>query len=63
MFNIGRGFGFITDDNGGPDTFVHVTALQNSGLHAEDLKIGTRLRYEVEQTRDGRTNAVDVHTV
>ena len=37
--------------------------LQNSGLHAEDLKIGTRLRYEVEQTRDGRTNAVDVHTV
>jgi CspA family cold shock protein len=36
MYNEERGFGFITDEGGGPDVFVHVSALQRSGLDPEN---------------------------
>ena len=61
MYNADRGFGFITDDSGGPDIFVHVSALQRSGLDPENLKLGTRFTYSVEQGRGGKVNAIEVH--
>jgi cold shock CspA family protein len=32
MWNVERGFGFIQDDAGGPDMFLHITALQDAGI-------------------------------
>jgi CspA family cold shock protein len=63
MFNLERGFGFVTDDAGGPDQFIHITALERSGLNPEDLPIGMRLSYQIENTRAGRYAAADVKLV
>jgi CspA family cold shock protein len=52
FFNTNRGFGFITPDDGGNDVFVHITALQRSGLPA--LEEGTKVTFEVEDDRRGR---------
>ena len=52
FFNHSRGFGFITPDSGGKDVFVHITALERSGLPALDE--GTKVTFEVEEDRRGR---------
>ena len=51
-FNTTKGYGFITPDEGGPDVFVHITAVQRSNL--ETLVEGQRISYEL--TRDPRRN-------
>jgi CspA family cold shock protein len=60
MWNAERGFGFIKDDSGGPDIFLHIIALQSAGIDPDNLKPGERLTFEVESTRDGRTRAGNV---
>jgi len=60
MWNADRGFGFIKDDSGGPDIFLHVSAVQSAGVDPDNLKPGERLTFEVESTRDGRTRAGNV---
>ena len=52
FFNHSRGFGFITPDDGGKDVFLHITALQNSGLAALDE--GTKVTFETEPDRRGK---------
>ena len=52
FFNSERGFGFITPDEGGKDIFVHITALEQSGLQA--LAEGTKVSFETEDDRRGR---------
>lgn len=52
FFNTQRGFGFITPDEGGKDIFVHVTALEQSGLTALDE--GTRVSFDVQPDKRGR---------
>ncbi|MCT8971952.1 cold-shock protein [Microbaculum marinisediminis] len=52
FFNHSRGFGFITPDEGGKDVFVHITALERSGLPALDE--GTKVSFEIEEDRRGR---------
>lgn len=52
FFNHSRGFGFITPESGGKDVFVHITALERSGLPALDE--GTKVTFEVEDDRRGR---------
>lgn len=52
FFNHSRGFGFITPESGGKDVFVHITALERSGLPALDE--GTKVSFEVEDDRRGR---------
>ncbi|MEJ8572222.1 cold-shock protein [Microbaculum marinum] len=52
FFNHSRGFGFITPESGGKDVFVHITALERSGLPALDE--GTKVSFEVEEDRRGR---------
>ncbi len=52
FFNHSRGFGFIAPDDGGKDVFVHVTALEKSGLTALDE--GAKVTFETEPDRHGK---------
>ena len=52
FFNQAKGYGFITPDQGDKDVFVHVSALQSSGLsHLDD---GMRVSFETEPDRRGK---------
>jgi CspA family cold shock protein len=55
-FNGQKGFGFIQPDNGGPDLFVHISAVERAGLHG--LAEGQKLSFEAKtDPRRGKTNA------
>lgn len=59
FFNSEKGFGFIKPDSGGPDIFVHISAVQASGLPglAENQKVS----YETEPDKRGKgPKAVDL---
>jgi cold shock protein len=60
MWNADRGFGFSADDTGGPDMFLHVTALQSAGIDPDDIRKGDRLAFDVENTRDVKTKTSNV---
>ena len=51
-FNPTKGYGFIEPEDGGKDVFVHVTALERSGLPALDE--GEKVTFEVEDDPRGR---------
>lgn len=51
FFNADKGFGFITQDAGGPDVFVHFSAIQSSGY--KSLQENDRVEYEVVQGAKG----------
>jgi len=59
-FNNVKGYGFIEPDGGGKDVFVHVSALQRSGL--KGLIEGQRLGYEVEEER-GKLAATNLKSI
>lgn len=46
-FNADKGFGFIAQDDGGPDVFVHFSAIQSSGF--KELREDDRVTYDVTQ--------------
>ncbi len=54
-FNTTKGYGFIQPDDGGKDVFVHISAVERSGL--EGLTDNQKLEFEVIEGRDGRTMA------
>lgn len=55
-FNAQKGFGFIQPDDGQKDVFVHISAVERSGLY--DLREGQKLSYElVEDRRTGKMSA------
>ncbi len=58
FFNADKGYGFITNDAGGNDAFVHISAVQAAGL--AQLEKDQRLSYELEKGRDGRASAVNL---
>lgn len=57
-FNTEKGYGFIAPESGGKDVFVHIRALQRSGL--DTLAENQTVTYEEETGRDGRTSAGNV---
>jgi cold shock protein len=61
FFNTTKGFGFITPDNGGKDHFVHISAVQRSGV--DGLYENDKVTYDVETGRDGRESAVNLSLV
>lgn len=50
-FNESKGFGFITQDDGGADVFVHFKAIQGSGF--KTLSEGQKVTYDVEDSPKG----------
>lgn len=54
-FNQARGFGFIQPDEGGKDVFVHISEIKRAGM--ETLSEDQKVRYEVAESRDGRSMA------
>jgi CspA family cold shock protein len=52
FFNTDKGFGFIKPDDGGADIFVHISALQASGLTS--LMENQKVAYETEPDRRGK---------
>lgn len=60
FFNSTKGFGFITPDNGDKDVFVHISAVEASGLRT--LVDGQKVSFEVEPDRKGKgPKAVNLH--
>ncbi len=51
-FNAGKGFGFITPDDGGKDLFVHHSEIQSNGGHVS-LNDGQKVEFEVGQGQKG----------
>ena len=58
FFNSDKGYGFIAPDDGGNDSFVHISAVERAGLGT--LNKDQRLRYEVETDRRGKASAVNL---
>lgn len=55
-FNTQKGFGFITPDDGGSDAFVHISAVERSGLG--ELREGQKVAFElVADQRNGKMSA------
>ncbi|BBU55478.1 MULTISPECIES: cold-shock protein [Mameliella] len=57
-FNTTKGYGFIAPDEGGKDVFVHISAVERSGLTG--LADNQKVSYELREGRDGRTMASDL---
>jgi len=61
-FNGQKGYGFIQPDEGGADVFVHITAVQRSGLNGLDE--GQKVSYEIVQDkRTGKSTADNLTTL
>jgi CspA family cold shock protein len=58
FFNTAKGFGFIRPDDGSKDVFVHISAVERSGLVglAEKQKVS----FDIERGRDGRVAAINL---
>ena len=57
-FNTTKGYGFIAPEDGGKDVFVHISAVERSGLTG--LADNQQLSYELQEGRDGRQMAADL---
>ena len=61
FFNSQKGFGFITQDGGGPDVFVHISAVERAGM--SNLNEGQKLTFDVEaDRRSGKSAATNLQT-
>ena len=58
LFNTTKGFGFIQPEDGGKDAFVHISAVERSGLSG--LAEGQKVRYDLESGRDGKVAATNL---
>ncbi|MBY0393391.1 MAG: cold-shock protein, partial [Novosphingobium sp.] len=58
FFNEDKGYGFIQPDDGGKDSFVHISAVQAAGMAT--LNKDQRVSYEVETGRNGKESAVNL---
>src|SRR5437868_9985049 len=61
FFNSMKGFGFIQRDDGQPDAFVHISAVERAGIPT--LNEGDRLEFEIEVDRRGKYAAVNLQAI
>ena len=59
-FNPTKGYGFIENDTGGKDVFLHASALEEAGI--ETLQEGQAVSFEIGENK-GKENAINVKTV
>ena len=57
-FNTQKGYGFIQPEDGSKDVFVHISAVERSGIG--NLREGQRLSYDIERGQQGRTAAANL---
>ncbi|MFT5007141.1 MAG: CspA family cold shock protein [Yoonia sp.] len=57
-FNATKGFGFIAPDGGSNDVFVHISAVERSGMTG--LKDDQKINFDIEAGRDGRESAINL---
>lgn len=58
-FNTQKGFGFIVPDEGGPDIFVHITAVEQAGLRT--LNEGQKVTYDIHvDDKRGKSSATNI---
>lgn len=57
-YNSQKGYGFIVPDDGSKDVFVHVSAVERSGLGT--LSDGQKISYDVERGQQGKLSAVNL---
>jgi CspA family cold shock protein len=61
FFNASKGFGFIVQDGGGPDVFVHVSAVERAGMRG--LVEGQKITFDIEaDRRSGKSAATNLQT-
>jgi CspA family cold shock protein len=60
-FNATKGFGFIAPEGGSKDVFVHISAVERSGLTG--LRDDQKVTFDIESGRDGRESAVNLALV
>ena len=60
FFDNAKGFGFITNEAGGPDAFVHISAVEAAGMSS--LEKEQRVSYELENDKRGKTSAVNLQS-
>jgi cold shock protein len=58
FFNAQKGYGFIVQDAGGPDVFVHISAVERAGM--ADLREGQKVSFDLERDRQGRASAANL---
>lgn len=58
FFDASKGYGFITNEAGGNDAFVHITAVQAAGMTSLDKD--QRLSYDLENDKRGKSSAVNL---
>ena len=58
FFDKSKGYGFITNDAGGNDAFVHITAVEAAGMSTLDKE--QRLSYDLENAQRGKSSAVNL---
>ncbi|HEX2804030.1 MAG TPA: cold-shock protein [Sphingomicrobium sp.] len=58
FFNESKGFGFIQPEDGGPDSFVHISDVERSGMST--LREGQRVSYDVEDDQRGKKKACNL---
>ena len=62
FFDAGKGYGFITPDDGGKDAFVHISAVERAGIGG--LNEGQKVQYElVSDRRSGKVSADNLKLV
>jgi CspA family cold shock protein len=58
FFNTDKGYGFIAPEDGGKDSFVHMSAVQAAGM--QTLEKDQRVSYDVERGQNGKESAVNL---
>jgi CspA family cold shock protein len=57
-FNPAKGYGFIMPEDGSKDVFVHISAVERSGLGS--LREGQKIAYDLERGQQGKVSAVNL---